>query len=148
VIYFGVKLVHVLAMALWVGGPVVAAFGARKRLAGGGSVAAATVEQLLAITPVFIGAALTTVLSGAALVYLSGGISHVAPRILVGAALVVPIFAVGGGMNRPALMGLRDHFAAGGDGASAERWIRRFVLAHNLEQALRVTVLVLMVLPI
>jgi len=146
-IFFGVKLLHLLAMALWVGGPVIAVVGVRKRFAAGGAVATATVEQLLAVTPVFIAAALTTVLSGAALIHLSGGIARVAPRILIGAALVVPIFAIGGGLNRRALLGLRDHFAAGGDGASAERLIARFILAHNLEQALRVTVLALMVLP-
>ena len=145
---FGIKAVHVLAMALWLGGPPVAVFGMRRALGAGPGVARAMVERLLAITPLFIAAALVTLASGAALVGIAGGISRVPPRILIGAALVVPIFAIGGAMNRPALMKLRDHYAAGGATAAAEPLIRRFLWAHRLEQVLRVTIFALMVLPV
>jgi hypothetical protein len=147
-LFFTVKLVHVLAMALWLGGPPVAVFGARRDLNAGLDLAKSTVERLLAITPLFIASALVTILSGALLVVFAGGISHVPARVLIGAALVVPIFAVGGAMNRPALMKLRDHFATGAEPAAAEHLVRRFLLAHRIEQALRLTVLALMVLPL
>ena len=146
-LYFGVKLLHVLAMALWLGGPPVAVFRVRQAFGGGSDLARKTVERLLAMTPMFIASALTTVLTGATLVVLAGGLSRVPIRILVGAALVVPIFTVGGAMNRPALLNLRAHFAAGGSLEAAEPFIRRFLWAHHVEQTLRVTTLVLMVLP-
>jgi uncharacterized membrane protein len=147
-LYFGVKVVHVLAMTLWLGGPFVAVFGVRRAFNAGPDLAKATAERLLSITPVFIVSALVTILSGAVLILLAGGISRVPARILIGAALVVPIFAVGGAMNRPALMKLRDHFAAGRDVSTAEPFVQRFLWAHRIEQVLRVTILVLMVLPL
>lgn len=51
-------------------------------------------------------------------------------------------------MSRPALLGLRSHFEGGGDAVAAEPLVRRFVWAHRFEQVLRVSILVLMVLPI
>src|SRR5262249_30008086 len=144
---FGVKLLHVLAMAVWLGGPPVAVFRLRQALGGGSDLARNSVERLLAITPVFIASALTTVLTGATLVVLVGGLSRVPIRILVGAVLVVPIFAVGGAMNRPALLNLRAHFAAGRSSEAPEPFMRRFLWAHRVAQTLRVTTLVLMVLP-
>lgn len=147
-LYFAVKLLHVLAMALWLGGPPVAVFRVRLAFNAGPELAKATVERLLSITPVFIAAALATIASGAVLVVLAGGLSRIPARILIGALLVVPIFIVGGAMNRPALMKLRDHFARDGEPAAAEPFVRQFVWAHRIEQVLRVTILVLMVLPI
>jgi hypothetical protein len=146
-LYFALKLVHVLAMALWVGGPPIAVFGLERALATP-AVARDTVDRLLAVTPWFIGAALVTVASGAALVYLSGGLLRVPARILVGAALVVPLFALGGGVTRPALVGLRRHFAGGGDVAAAGPLVRRLRVGHGVEQAVRLVALALMVLPI
>jgi hypothetical protein len=136
-IYFGVKLAHVLAMSIWVGGPFIAVFQLR--------IDAATVERLLTVTPLFIASALLTLATGAALAVLHG-VSTIPLRIWIGAGLAPLIFAVGGLMNRPALLGLRAHFATGA--GEAEPLLRRFFLAHRIEMALRLTILALMVLPI
>ncbi len=124
----------------------MAVFGLRREL--DGPVAGrALAKRLLAIAPLFIASALLTLASGGALMVFAGGLSRVPRRILAGALLTLPIFAIGGGLNRPALLKLEAHFAAGGDVPTAEPLIRRFVLAHRLEQALRLAVLALMVLP-
>jgi hypothetical protein len=142
--YFGVRLVHLAAMALWVGGPPIAVFGFKRALAAGPEVARSAVERLIAVTPLFVAAALVTIVSGATLVGLAGGVSRVPVRILVGAVLVVPVFALGGGVVRPALNALRDHLAGGGTAESGDRYVRRFVWAHRAEQALRLAILALM----
>jgi hypothetical protein len=109
--------------------------------------AGAAVDRPLRITPWFIAAALATLLTGGALVFLAGGISRVPARILVGAALVVPVFVIGGAVVRPTLMKVHDHVRAGGSTSLARPLVRRFFFAHRVEQLLRLTALALMVLP-
>jgi uncharacterized membrane protein len=144
-VYTAIKLLHIAAMSVWLGGPPIAVFGLRRSLDNGAVIAHFHIARLLAVTPIFIGAALTTVVTGGALVWAAGGLASVPPRILIGALLVLPVFAIGGGMSRPALMRLERHFAAGGDASSVAADTRRFLLGHRLEQALRITVLVIMV---
>jgi hypothetical protein len=145
-LYSSLKVAHILAMALWVGGPPIAVFGLRDALKTGSAVSRAFTQRLLAITPLFIAAALVTVASGAGLIAAAGGIAHVPAPVLLGAILSLPIFAIGGAMSRPALVKPNAHFAAGGDAAAADPLVRRFLLAHRLEQGLRLVVLVLMVM--
>lgn len=144
-IYFLLKFVHVTAMAVWLGGPPVAILGLRRTLGLGPGFALAAVERLIAVTPVFVAAALVTIVSGALLIFAAGGPAFVPTQILVGAGLTFPILVVGGTVVRPTLLALQAHFAAGGESASAEHLLRRFVWAHRTEQMLRVSVLALMV---
>jgi len=138
-LYFGVKLLHILAMAVWLGGPPIAVFGLRRGLD------RAAVERLLLITPVFIGAALITMASGVGLAFLYG--VHMVPlRIWLGAALTPLLFVIGGLLVRPSLLGLQAHFSSGAT-SDPEPLVRRFFLAHRLEMGLRVAILTTMVLP-
>ena len=140
-----VKLVHVFAMAIWIGGPWLALIGVREELAAGGARGLQAVLHLQRVTKLFIAAALITVATGAVLIALSGGPSHVARRLLWGAALVVPIFVLGGAVVRPALLELEASFRAQ---RPCEAAARRFFLAARLEDLLRAAVLALMVLPL
>jgi hypothetical protein len=146
--YFGLKLLHILAMTLWVGGPPVAVFGVREAFGLGPDVAGAAADRLIRITPMFVGSALVTVLTGGVLVLTAGGLSRAPARVLVGAALVVPVFVIGGTVVRPTLMKLREHFREGGGPSEAEPLVRRLIWTHRIEALLRVTILALMVLPL
>ena len=64
------------------------------------------------------------------------------------AGLSLAVFAVGGGMNRPALLGLEAHFRAGGSPSDAAPLVRRFFFAARLEDVVRLVILALMVLPL
>jgi hypothetical protein len=143
--YFAIKLVHLFAMALWVGGPIVAGFGFERALKTP-SVALDFVERLIRVTPLFVVAALTTVGSGLLLIFLSGGFSRVPGRILVGLVLTLPIFALGGAVVRPALNGIVAHLRGSPQSPVPLGLMRRFQFGHWSEQLLRYVVLALMVL--
>jgi hypothetical protein len=143
--YMWIKLLHVFAMAIWTGGPYIALIGVREEFAAGGTRGLEALRRLQRMTRLFIASALTTVANGAGMIALAGGPSHVSSRLLAGAALSVPIFFIGGGMNRRALLRLDECFRAGQPG---QRWVRLFFLAARLEDLLRAAILALMVLPL
>jgi hypothetical protein len=146
--YFIIKLLHVFAMAIWTGGPLVALIGVREDFAEGGTRALAALARLQKMTRLFIVAALTTVASGATLIALAGGPTHVGHRYLAGGALSLPIFVIGGAVVRPALSRLEAHFRDCDPPAAAAPAVRRFFLAARSEDVLRTIVLMLMILPL
>ncbi len=147
-LYFGLRLVHILAMAVWIGATVIAPYGFRRTLALGPEHTLPAVDRLLAATTLIIVAGFTTFLSGAALIYVMGGVSVMPTRILVGAGLTLGIYLIGGTISRPAMTKMRAHFAGGGDVAGAMPFIRTFEISINVEMALRLAVLVLMVVKV
>jgi len=146
-LFMALRTLHLLSMALWVGGPVVAALGARKSLMTGGDVARDRVRWVVSVTPLFVVSALLTVGSGIGLILGLGGLSAVRRSVLVGAALAIAALPVGGVMNQPALMKLKAHFESGGSAGEAAPVITRFLLAHWIEQTLRFAALFLMAVP-
>ena len=130
-LYFSLKLVHLLAMAVWVGGSIVAPLGMTRTLRLGQPYIQDLVPRLDTATRMMVAAALVTVLSGVGLVFAAGGPSYVPGRILAGAALTPLIFVLGGILTRPALRQLRVHFAGGGSADSARAQVRRFLLSST-----------------
>jgi hypothetical protein len=147
-VYLGCKLIHIFAITLWVGGPHLALVGVRGELQRGGLEARAALERLQKMTRLFIAAGLTTLASGGAMIALAGGFSHVANRFLVGGALSLLLFVIGGAVVRPTLLGLEAHFAKDGPPPEAAPLVRRFLLAARTEDTLRLVILSLMVLPL
>jgi uncharacterized membrane protein len=147
--YSLVRLLHIAAMILWLGGgfslPPVR--DVRRSLALGREAGAGVVARLETITRLVVPAAAVTVLSGLLLIWMRGGFAAVPPRIHAGLAIALSIFAVGGLGSRPAIRDLGEAFAAG-DMRRAEDAARRFARWVRLEDALRFTVLVLMVVPL
>jgi hypothetical protein len=145
-LYVRIKFVHVLAMAIWIGGAAIAPVGLGRSLSLGATQAAEFVVHLKTVTWIILTAAFTTFVSGALLMF-AAGISNVPTRIWIGAALTLCVFAVGGTLGSPAMRRLGEHFDRGGDAASAAPLARRFLWIVNIEMAIRVVVLVLMVVP-
>lgn len=135
------RLLHIAAMTVWVGGPPIAVIGARAAMLRGGETAIAKVRWLISVTPVIIASAVLTVGSGIALIVHLGGLSNLRPTVLAGIALAIATFPVGGFMNRPALMKLREHFEAGRGPDEAAPFVARFAWAHRIKQTLRVAAL-------
>lgn len=143
--YLGVKLLHVLSMALWIGGSLVAVIGVRESLERGLDHARATSDRLQAITKLMVPSGLLTLVTGAGLIVLGGGFANMPPRILIGAALTVATFLIGATMANPALTRFKRAVEEEKDLAEAKVQIARFLKAVNLEQMLRLVVLMLMV---
>jgi uncharacterized membrane protein len=147
--YALVRLLHFAAVILWLGGgfslPPVR--DVRRSVALGREAGARVVARLETITRLVVPAAVVTVLSGLLLVWMRGGFAAVPPRIHAGLALALSVFAVGGLGSRPAIRDLGEAFATG-DTGRAEEAARRFVRWVRVEDALRFTTLVLMVVPL
>lgn len=144
-LYFTLRLLHLLAMAVWIGGATVAPLGLRRSLAAGAEQAKLMVARLQLATKVIIPAGLTTLFSGMALVAAAGGPAHVPWRILVGAGISLCIFATGALLGSPTLNRLEAHLAQGGELAAAAALGERFLKIINVEMAMRLVVLLLMV---
>ena len=147
-LYSGIKFLHILAMATWIGAAAVAPLGMRRSLELGTGHAVECVRRLRAATTLIVIAALATVVTGFALMQFSGGWSGQPTRIRAGTGLTLLVFLLGATASRPTLNRLRAHFAAGGDAASARPLRRQFLSIAALEMSLRTVVLALMVFPL
>jgi uncharacterized membrane protein len=145
--YFSLKLLHIFAMAVYLGSTVAAPIGMRRALRLGPAHGHDFMVRLQQTTRMIVAMAFLTFASGAALVWLRTW-SGTPGRYLWGAALLIALFVIGGGFSRPVFNALLAHFARGGDAASAEPLERRFYRLIRVEQALRLTALALMVLPV
>jgi hypothetical protein len=142
--FHALKLIHILSMAIWIGGgigypaDVAESFAPEAR--------AALVRRLQRASRVFIPAGFLTLISGVALMFLAGGFSKMPLRIQLALPLTIAIFPIGGLVVNPVIVRLR----AGGElaGDEARALARRFRLGITVEQILKLIVLSLMVLPI
>src|SRR5437868_3351270 len=98
-IYFSVKLLHVLAMAVYIGATVAAPIGMRRAFALGAAHGHDFMVRLQQTTRLIIAMALTTFASGALLVWLRT-LRGTPLRYLVGAGIMLGLFAVGGLLSR------------------------------------------------
>lgn len=139
-----IKLVHLLAMGIWIGAGLTAPIDVRRTLRLGKPHTDALIDRLRLITRILIAAGILTLGTGLALVFLKGGFKAVSPRIHVGLLLSIMVFAVGGTGVMPVLRGI-DAAIAAGDEARARTLGRRFEVAAWIEEILRLAVLALMV---
>ena len=144
-LYLTLRLLHLLAMAVWIGGATVAPLGLRRSLAAGPEHAKLMVARLQAATKLIVPAGLATLLSGMGLIVAAGGPAHVSWRILVGAGLTLCIFVLGATLGSPAMNRLEKHLTGGGDMGTASALAERFLKVINVEMAIRLVVLLLMV---
>jgi hypothetical protein len=136
--WFALKAIHVVAMAVWFGAPFAAKLDVEESIARGQSTA--LVARLRRTTTIVIASALTTVGTGAALMWLAGGWSRAPHRIQLGLILTLLTFVIGATVMSPAIAAL-DATERG------RRALRRFTVGHWVEITIRTAVLLLMVVP-
>jgi hypothetical protein len=143
------RLLHFVAIILWVGGgfslPVVADI--RRTLALGTEHGPALHARLVTTTRLVVPSAVVAVLTGVALVELRGGFSAVPRRFHIALGLALLIFLVGGAQTNPAITAL-SRALAGGDHIVARRAAARLIWCLRTEDTLRLAILVLMVRPL
>jgi hypothetical protein len=148
-LYVALRLLHLAAMILWLGGglsvPVVADI--RRTLEAGLAGGAALSARLRTTTLLVVPSAVVVILSGVALLALRYGFSGAPHRFHLALALALSIFVVGGTQSAPAIKALERAFASA-DQAAAERAGKKLIRCLRVEDLLRVSVLLLMVLPI
>lgn len=134
-LYAIIRLAHFLGMALWLGGGLVAPLGAGPDQA--------TMDRFKRASPWIIGGAVLTVFSGAGLILAAGGLEKLPWRIWAGAALSIAIFLIGAVASRPAMNRVEEELREKGEPA---KFFPRMMLMLNVESALRLIVLLLMVM--
>jgi len=149
VLYPSLRLLHLAAIILWVGGgfslPVVADI--RRTLALGTEHGKALHARLVTTTRLVVPSAVVALLTGVALIQLRGGFSAVAHRFHVALGLSLLVFLVGGAQTNPAINVLGRALASG-DHIVAQRAAGKLVWCLRVEDSLRLAILVLMVIPL
>ena len=140
-IYIALKVLHVIAAAIWVGGGItmlvlsmVASQEADRRLA--------MLRDFSRLGPIFLPLAVVVVLTGGTLVFT--GHWGAAPRVLATLVTVGSSFVLGGAFLGP-IMERVEKLAATGDVAGALAVGRPLVPIGRIEQALHIATICLMV---
>lgn len=145
---FVLKILHIAAASIWIGGGLNAPRDIRRTLALGPPHVGELMPRLRAIAQLMNASALATLVSGVALVLAAGGFARVPHRIHLSLALTLLAFAAGRWLIRPVLGEIaRAIKRAPVDAATVDRIMLRFRLVNGVEHALRLAVLVMMVYP-
>ncbi len=147
--YNYVRLVHLLAMIVWLGtglgDPVVADI--RRTLALDiASHGPPLMDRLRTISKVVIPSAVVSVGTGFALIVMRGGFSRVPTRIHIGMTLAFLVFGVGGAFTSRAMKALGESIEAKNQ-RDAEAAAARITLGLRIEDSLRLAALLTMVIP-
>jgi uncharacterized membrane protein len=143
-VYKALIALHLLSMAVWVGGGLTIAGDVRRTISRGKphtDILAARIERSLGINAV---AATFTLLSGLGLVFGKGGFGAISPMVHAGFALALVVFAT-------ELLGLRPTVAklgqtlANGEAKDLKSMQARIAMFTGIGHLLKLVILVLMV---
>jgi hypothetical protein len=141
------KVLHLTAAAVWIGGSLTAPSDIRRSLLAGPPHTAHLMPRLRAISKLMNLSALATFVTGLALVFAAGGFDRVPHRIHLGIFLTLAAVAAGRWLIRPVLKGIAACIGAPVPPAEVDRLMVRFWAVNGVEHALRLAVLILMVYP-
>ncbi len=144
---FLLKIIHVAAASVWIGGGLSAAPDIRRTLPLGPPHAGELMARLRATASLMNRSALVTVLSGVVLVLVVGGFARVPHRIHVGLLLTMLAIVVGRWMIRPVIGEIARVSKGAVAAVEIDRIVGRFRVAVGVEHVLRLAVLILMVYP-
>jgi hypothetical protein len=149
VLYSSLRLLHLAAIILWVGGgfslPVIADI--RRTLALGSEHGPPLLARLVTTTRLVVPSAVVALLTGVALIQIRGGFSAVPRRFDVALGIALLLFLVGGTQTNPAITALGRAFAGSND-IGAQSAAGKLIWCLRMEDTLRFTILVLMVFPL
>jgi|SoiMethySBSTD1v2_1073268.scaffolds.fasta_scaffold141965_3 putative copper export protein len=140
------KLLHLVAISIWIGGGLHAILDARYSLRREKPHLEAFVERMRAAGRTLLAAGLVAFATGLWLVAIKGGFKALPPRIHAGMGVTILIFAVGP-FTFVALSRLGEALSRD-DAAGVAASSRRFRVLAWIEELLRVAVLGLMVSPL
>jgi uncharacterized membrane protein len=141
------KVLHLVAAAVWIGGSLTAPSDIRRCLLAGPPHTAQLMPRLRAISKLMNMSALFTFITGVALVFAAGGFDRVPHRIHVGIFLTLAAVVAGRWLIRPVLKRIAAVIGAPVPPVEVDRIMVQFWAVNGVEHALRLAVLVLMVYP-
>jgi hypothetical protein len=144
---FALKVLHVLAAAVWLGASLTVPADIRHALGLGPPHSRELLTRLRAVGRLMNTSALLTLLTGIALVLAVGGFGSVPHRIHAGLVLTLLAVAAGKWLIRPAIVEIAQASKEPVSSDQLARLMAKFWLGNGIEHALRVVVLVLMVYP-
>ncbi len=144
---FVLKVLHIAAASVWMGGGLTASQDIRRTLLLGQPHVSELMPRLRAVARLMNTSALVTVLSGAAIILAIGGFGRVPHRIHLGLVLTLLVVGAGRYLIRPAITQIAQAMKAPITPQQIDQIMVRFRLGIGIEHALRVAVLVLMVYP-
>ena len=144
---FSLKILHLTAVAVWVGGSLTAPRDVRRTLALGQPHLSQLLPRLRGTAQLMNQSALATVLTGAALIAVDGGPLRIPHRIHLGLFLTFLAFVAGRWLIRPVLGELAMLSKGAVTPEQSKQIYAKFIAVNSVEHALRLAVLVLMVYP-
>ena len=148
ILLFVLKIVHIAAASVWIGGSLNAPRDIRRTLPLGQPYVGELMPRLGAIARLMNQSALVTLVSGIAIVFAVGGFGRVPHRIHLGLGLTLLAIVAGRYLIRPVLGEIARAIKTPPVTPEAvEHIMFRFRLVNGIEHALRLAVLVLMVYP-
>jgi hypothetical protein len=144
---FLLKIIHIAAASVWIGGGLSATPDIRRTLPLGPTHAGELMARLRATASLMNRSALVTVVSGIVVVFAVGGFARVPHRIHLGLLLTMLAIVVGRWLIRPVIVEIARASKGAPSGTEIDRIVARFRVAVGLEHALRLAVLILMVYP-
>jgi uncharacterized membrane protein len=140
------KILHIAAASVWMGGSLAAPGDIRHTLLQGPPHSTTLMTRLRRISRIMNQSALLTFASGAAMMAVVG-FAATPHRIWLSVLLTLAAVAAGRWLIRPVLREIAQAISAPVAPAPLQRIMLRFHLVNGVEHALRLAVLVLMVFP-
>jgi hypothetical protein len=144
---FALKILHILAAAIWIGGAIAVPGDIRRTLSLGPPHSSQLLPRLRDVARLMNGSAGLTLLTGIAMVAFAGGFEHVPRRIHAGLALTLLAILAGRLLIRPAIGEIAKVVDGPVSAEQLRRLMARFWLGNGVEHFLRLAVLILMVYP-
>lgn len=145
---YGVRLIHILSIAVWFGTKLLVPADVRSAIGDGDAAVASAIRRTNLVQKVAISASMVTLASGLTMIFLFGGFGAVPTRIHVGFGMTLAIFGLGAFSVDRRWKRFREAASAGQSRADLGKLERRLAHAMTLENVLWLAVLVLMVFPL
>ena len=144
-LYFTLRLLHILSMATWLGASLFQAGDLRHSLAGGPEGLPGLRDRMNRTNRVAAIMGLLTITTGLALIYALGGFGAVPTSIYVGLGIATLMMLVGGGAIDGTWKQIEKRLDGGDPPESLAGLARRLTIATGVVQAMWLTTLVMMV---
>lgn len=140
-----IKFVHILSASVWFGASLLISMDIRQTLKTGVPHTKLLVSRVSSLEKIAIPSGLFTVISGIALIFVSGGFGSVSPRIHLSLVLSIILFLIGGFFASPEWRKISKIIESDGDLTLAFKHSKRFSMYLGIEHFLRFVILILMV---
>jgi hypothetical protein len=146
-LYFGIRFLHILFMATWIGSAMFATADVRRTFATGEAAHLPLLRERMSKTGMAAGVSgLVTVVTGFALIFVLGGFGSVPISIHIGVTTGVLALVVGAGGIGGTWRKIDTAIAGGASMASMEPLVKRLAILGGVFHLLLFSTLVLMVL--